>query len=154
TPAGAVFVGEARRLLQSLDRAVEAARRAARGEEGVLRLAYVPATLTGLPEIVRRFRQRRPRVQVRMHEAPPAGQMEARLDGAIDVGFARGPIHEPALEVEVVSEEPLLAALPHGHRLGSRKSLRLALLSQEPFILQSRSRGPGFHDRVLAICQE
>src|SRR5215471_3790909 len=113
TAAGVVFLDEVKGLMEQLERAVESARRAARGERGTLRIAYVPAVAyAGLPEIVRAFRQRVPDVEVRLQETHPARQIEALLAGRIDVGFARGPIQEPSLIVETVMEEPLVAALP------------------------------------------
>jgi DNA-binding transcriptional LysR family regulator len=154
TPAGAVLLDEARLLLEHVARAVETARRADRGEVGSLRIGYVPAMVTtGLPEIVRRFRKRFPGVDVRLQEMNPAMQVEALLGERVDVGFVRGPIHEPALAAETVLEEPLVAALPSGHRLGRHKRLGLAMLAGEPFVLQARSRGPGSHDQILAVCR-
>jgi DNA-binding transcriptional LysR family regulator len=154
TQAGTAFLNEARSLLEHADRAVEAARRADRGELGTLRIAYVPAMVsTGLPEIVRSFRQRYPGVDVRLQEMTPATQVEALLGERLDVGFVRGPIREPALATQTVLEEPLVAALPSGHRLGSHKRLRIAALTDEPFVLQARSAGPGSHDHILAVCQ-
>jgi DNA-binding transcriptional LysR family regulator len=154
TAAGASFLEEARFLLAHVERAVEAARRADRGELGSLRIGYVPAVVgTGLPEIVRAFRRRFPGVAVHLQEMNPAMQVEALLGERVDVGFVRGPIHEPALAAQTVLEEPLLAALPSGHRLGRHKRLRLVMLASEPFVLQARSRGPGSHDQILAICR-
>src|SRR5262249_1900985 len=142
TPAGAVFLDEARALLEHVDRAVEAARRAARGELGSLRIGYVPAmVITGLPEIVRGVRKRFPGVEVRLREMDPALQVESLLGDRVDVGFARGPIHEPALATVTILEEPLVAALPSGHQLGRHKRLRLSMLAGEPFVLQARPRG-------------
>jgi DNA-binding transcriptional LysR family regulator len=69
------------------------------------------------------------------------------------VGFVRGPVHEPALAMLTVLEEPLVVALPSGHRLGRNKRLRVAMLAGEPFVLQARSLGPGSHDQILAICR-
>ena len=154
TPAGAVFLEEARSVLEHVARAVEAAQRADRGELGSLRIGYVPAMVsTGLPEMVRRFRERYPDVDVRLQEMTPAMQVESLLRERVDVGFVRGPIHEPALETQTVLEEPLVAALPSGHRLGRHKRLRLAMLADEPFVLQARSFGPGSHDQILAVCR-
>ena len=154
TPAGAVFLEEARSLLEHVARAVEAAQRADRGELGSLRIGYVPAMVsTGLPEMVRRFRERYPDVDVVLREMSPAMQVESLLRERVDVGFVRGPIHEPALETQMVLEEPLVAALPSGHRLGRHKRLRLAMLADEPFVLQARSLGPGSHDQILAVCR-
>jgi DNA-binding transcriptional LysR family regulator len=154
TAAGLAFLDEARSLLAHVERAVDAARRADRGEFGSLRIGYVPAVVTtGLPEIVRAFRKRFPGVDVRLEEMNPALQVEALLGERVDVGFVRGPLHEPALATQTVLEEPLVAALPSGHRLGRFKQLGVAMLAGEPFVLQARSRGPGSHDQILAVCR-
>jgi DNA-binding transcriptional LysR family regulator len=154
TAGGAAFLEEARSVLRDVDRAVDTARRAARGEYGTLRIGYVPAVVyTGLPEIVRAFRKRLPGVDVRFRDMSPALQVEALLAERIDVGFVRGPVHEPALAATTVLEEPLVAALPSGHRLAGHASLELAILAAEPFVLQARSRGPESHDQILAICR-
>jgi DNA-binding transcriptional LysR family regulator len=108
TAAGVAFLDEARFLLGHVERAVAAARRAERGELGLLRIGYVPAVVgTGLPEIVRAFRQRFPGVDVRLQEMNPALQVEGLLGKRVDVGFVRGPIDEPALAAQTVLEEPL-----------------------------------------------
>src|SRR5215471_8327654 len=154
TAAGTAFLDQAKSLLEHVDRAVEAARGAARGELGLLRIGYVPAVAgTGLPEIVRSFRKRFPGVDVRLQEMNPAMQIEAVLGNRVDVGFVRGPTHEPAVAVQTVLAEPLVAALPGGHPLGRHKRIGLAMLAGEPFVLQARSRGPGSHDQILAICR-
>jgi hypothetical protein len=57
---------------------------------------------------------------VHLQEMNPAMQVEALLGERVDVGFVRA-IHEPALAAQTVLEEPILAALPSGHRLGRHK---------------------------------
>jgi DNA-binding transcriptional LysR family regulator len=155
TPAGRALLEEARHALASVDAAVVSARRAARGETGRLRVGYVPSAIsTRLPETVRAFRARYPGVDVQLREMPPATQVERLLADRLEVGFARGPIHEPALARETVLEEPLVAALPLGHRLARSKRLSVAALADERFIVPVRARGPGVHDQVLALCRE
>jgi DNA-binding transcriptional LysR family regulator len=154
TAAGVAFLDEIKSLLGHVERAVETARRAARGEHGSLRIGYVPAVIyTALPEIVRGYRRRFPGVEVRLSEMNPAVQVEALLSDRVDVGFLRGPIQEPALAVETVLQEPLVVALPSGHALGGHKRIALVMLAGEPFVLPARSRGPGFHDQIIAICR-
>jgi DNA-binding transcriptional LysR family regulator len=154
TVAGAAFLDEARSLLQQVDRAMVTAHRAARGELGLLRIGYVPAVVhTGLPEILRAFRKRFSRVDIRLQEMNPAMQVEALLAKRIEVGFVRGPIDEPTLASKTVLKEPLVAALPSGHRLGGHKTLGLAMLAKEPFVFQARSRAPAAHDHILALCR-
>jgi DNA-binding transcriptional LysR family regulator len=109
---------------------------------------------TGLPEIVRAFRKRFSRVDVRLQEMNPAMQVDALIAERIDVGFVRGPIDEPTLASKTVFKEPMVAVLPCGHRLGGHKILGLAMLAKEPFVFQARSRGPAAHDHILAICRK
>src|SRR5215470_7289796 len=113
TAAGTTFFEEAQLLLARTADAVTAARAAARGERGRLRIAYIPSVvLGGLPEIIRSFRARLPGVEVQLEEMPPAQQIEALRAGRVDVGFARGPVADAGLATETVFEEPLIAALP------------------------------------------
>lgn len=61
TPAGEVFLEGARAALAVLDDAASAARRAARGLAGTLRLGYVPgAALELTPLILTEFAERHP----------------------------------------------------------------------------------------------
>src|SRR5262249_48000034 len=129
------------------------ARAPAAGERGRLRIAYIPSVvLGGLPEIIRSFRARLPGVEVRLEEMPPAQQIEALRAGRVDVGFARGPVTDAGLATEAVFEEALIAALPSGHPLGRHERLDVAMLAHESFVIPARSRGPGFHDHILALC--
>ena len=154
TAAGTAFLEEVRHVFEGVERAAETARRAHRGEIGGLRIGYVGSVAySGLPEIVRAYRARLPSVEVRMQEMSPAGQVEALLAGRLDVGFARGPVDEPALEVQAVLDEPLVAALPSEHVLASRATVPLRALALEPFLVTARARGPGYHDYVLTVCR-
>lgn len=154
TPAGEAMLAEGRKLFAQLDQAVDVVRRTARGELGTLSIGYVGSVAySGLPEIVRAFRQRFPSVEVRFHEMFPAAQVEAVLAGVLDVGFARGPLEVPGLDVTTVLDERLVAALPHAHPLAARKQLRLAQLASEGFVVPARVRGPGFHDHLMTLCR-
>lgn len=155
TPAGEAFQEKARRVLADLGEAVEAARGAARGETGRLRIGYVPSVAaTRFPDLLRSYRKRFPSVDLSVEEMTPARQVEWLISGRIDVGFARGPLREPALDVQTWREEPLVVAIPRGHSLARRRRVAMASLSGERFILPARARGPGMHDQVLALCRD
>lgn len=91
--------------------------------------------------------------QVLMRPTRAVVQVGANDSGRLTSTLVQQIHHEPALATQTVLEEPLVAALPSGHRLGHHKRLSLAMLAGEPFVLQARSRGPGSHDQVLAICR-
>jgi DNA-binding transcriptional LysR family regulator len=67
---------------------------------------------------------------------------------------ARGPVEEPALDIQTVLDEPLVAAVPVEHPLASRAKLPLRALAPEPFLMTARTRGSGYHDYVLATCRQ
>jgi DNA-binding transcriptional LysR family regulator len=154
TDAGSELLGHARNILGRVGDAVEGARRAAQGKTGRLRIAYVPSMAsTRLAAIVRAFRLQHEGVAIELREAWPESQRRQLLHGDVDLGFARGPVADPNLAVEVALEEALLVALPAGHSLARRRVFPLRALAREAFILPDRSRGPGFHDQVVALCR-
>jgi DNA-binding transcriptional LysR family regulator len=154
TEAGSELLGHARTVIDRLGLAFESARRAARGDSGLLRVAYVPTmAVTRLAATVRAFRRLHPAVTIVLREAWPDAQQRQLLRGDIDLGFARGPIAEPGLDSEVALEEEIVVALPAGHRLASKRVLSLRALAAEPFVVPDRLRGSGFHDQVVALCR-
>jgi DNA-binding transcriptional LysR family regulator len=155
TPAAAVLLEHARRIFESVDVAVHEAQRASRGESGRIIVAY-PSTFaySGLPEVVRAFRNKFPVVEIVLRELAPQHQIEALRDGSIDVGFLRAPVSEPGISAELVRREALVAALPSGHPLASRKVIPLALMAKEPFVMFPRVRGPAYFDQLVRLCND
>lgn len=154
TEAGAVLLGEARSTLARVERAAESARRAGRGEVGRLAVGFVPsATDDVLPDILRTFRERFPVVGLVLHELTTPEQAEALRDERIQVGFCRPPVGDGSLACEIVLREPLVAALPEGHRLCAGSEVPLRSLAGEPFVLFPRESAPAFHDRIVGVCR-
>lgn len=80
--------------------------------------------------------------------------MAALGEGRIQVGFVRAPITEPALVVEPVMREPLVVALPRGHRLACETSIPLRALTHEPFVLFPRHLGSRLYDQIVGLCRQ
>src|ERR671933_1348872 len=124
TPAGRAFLPEARLTLSQAERARRTAQRAARGEIGRLRVGFVEAAIYSgvLPDVLSFFRMHLPDIGLSLFEMDPRQQGEAFRDGRIDLGVLHSapPGAERLLRVEPVYSEPLVAALPHGHRLPRR----------------------------------
>ena len=155
TDAGRVFQVEAGRVLAGADLAVEAARRAARGEAGSLRVAFAATVMfLALPRIIREFRDRFPRVHLDLREMPTGTQLAALLEGDIDLGFVREPEPDPSLDIVTVMREPLRIALHKGHRLARRARVGVKELADEPFVLFPQDLAPGLHRQVMTICRE
>lgn len=156
TPAGEVLLEDARKILALSEEAVRRAVRAGKGEIGRLSVGYIgSANYSVLPDLIREFRKRLPEVELSLAELNTSQQIEALRDGRIHVGFMRPPrgIESKGLSFETVLKELLVAAIPVNHKLKSRTSVPLKMLAKEPFVMIPRSRGPGFFDQVIAMCQ-
>src|ERR1700740_3450700 len=115
TPAGEILRDRARTLLRDAEIAEQMARLAVNGKAGLLRIGFGIASLAaGLPEILARFRQHFPEVQVTMRDMSTPGQIEELERGDIDVGFVRLPVERPDLVTFPLLADILFAAIPQG----------------------------------------
>lgn len=154
TDAGKAFLPAAREVLARAEAAVEAARRADRGELGALRIGFAGSAIYDmLPLMVRVYRERHPDVRVTLREMNTLEQVEALEMGMLDTGFLRMPVRSPALALEVVRREPFIVALPEGHPLAALERIPPRALADEPFILLPRHWQSGFYDEVIAFCR-
>ena len=156
TPAGEVFASGVRDLVRRADEVVATARRAHRGELGVLRIGFVQsATFEALPGLLGPFRAAWPSVRIEVTAMTTLRQLAALADDELDVGLLRPPpVRVPGLASRTWSHDPLLVALPGGHRLASRERVSLADLAEEPFVLYGRESGPAVHDRIVGFCRD
>lgn len=156
TEVGRALLGDARRTLADAERIVTIAARAARGEAGSLRLGFSSAALyTTVPAILRAFLARAPGVAPTLLERSSEEQMEMLAAGTLDAAFVRLPIANPHPTVALrnVAREPLMVALPHGHRLAKRRAVAIRALKQERFIIVARTAARGLHDQIVALCR-
>jgi DNA-binding transcriptional LysR family regulator len=145
TAVGAVLLREARPVLAQAERAVEAVRRAARGEQGELRVGFLSTVANYfMPPVVRAFPERHPGVTLHTEDVPIAALVAGLRDGTLDAGLSRPPLVDD-LATEVVLREPVAAVLPEGHRLADRPELTLADLADEPWVLTPRASWPPWH---------
>jgi DNA-binding transcriptional LysR family regulator len=150
TPAGEILRDRAQSLLREAEIAQETARLAVQGKAGLLRIGFGIASLAAvLPDILTRFRQHFPAVQVSMCDMSTPDQIEALEQGDIDVGFVRLPVERPDLVTVPVLEERLVAAIPQGmpYRRG------LVSLRNEPFVVIARSVSASFVDHLVRTCR-
>lgn len=151
TEAGRAFLPAARESLAASHAARTAARRAARGESGRLRLGFtVIAFHTALPRGVQEFRSEYPHVTVDLVERNSPALEEALISGEIDLAILHPPLEHAGLAVQELPAEPLVLALPEGHPLADRADLTFADLDREPLLLAPRAIGPAIYDRLMA----
>ncbi|HLL79431.1 MAG TPA: LysR family transcriptional regulator [Ktedonobacteraceae bacterium] len=153
TDAGTVFLAEARKVLAQVQEAQRAARRAYRGEIGRLVIGYISSsTYDLLPMMLSAYRERFPQVDVALQELTTQEQLRALDEETIQVGLLRLPISDPLIQVEVVRREPIVCVLPEDHPFATRTHIPVAMLANEPFVLQSRQRGGGYYAQLMNLC--
>ncbi|AUI59715.1 LysR family transcriptional regulator [Amycolatopsis sp. BJA-103] len=148
SPAGKVFLPEAKAALEAVDRAREAVADASAGLRGSLRIG----TLTSvggldLPDLLGAFHRRYPLVDlhVTVSITGSTGLAEDLRQGRLDVALLGLPESDLAgLRTKPLGSAPFVVVLPDGHRLGDRRSLTLADLTGESFVDNPR----GFGNRV------
>ncbi len=119
-------------------------------------LGFVPSVLYArLPDIIREFRRAAPDVHLRLIEMMSMEQIAALKEGRIDIGFGRVRFEDSAIEREVLREEPLVAALPIGHRLlKGERPVDIADLSEEVVIVYPREPRPSYADQILSLLRD
>ncbi len=155
THAGQEFLNEARRTLAQAEHAVRVARRADQGEVGQLAVGFVDSALyRALPSVLRIFHERFPEVELALFELGSADQFGLLRDGRLHAGFVRSSADDSRLHQETIFRELLMAALPRSHPLAERKKICLRELAQDPFVIFFRTRGAGFYDEIVTLCQQ
>jgi DNA-binding transcriptional LysR family regulator len=154
TEAGRRFVEQARQVLRQAAAAELAAQQAARGEVGSIEIGYMMSvTCSGLlQKYIGAFRRANRGIDVNLSRMPTLGQMNAIVEGKLDVGFARPPNnYPPELAGFKVFTQPLVVVLPADHRLARRKRIAAADLKDEPFITTQLDVDFGFGEFTESV---
>jgi DNA-binding transcriptional LysR family regulator len=147
TPAGTAFLREARKVLNQSRRAVQAAQAA--GAAPLTVGFYGSAAIALLPQILSRYTDRNPGFEVRLRELL-FGSLDDINVGNVDLAFTRLMPAQTDLEVEVLTQEPRVVALPATHRLADRAAVQFADLRDESFLTNPAIEGDGPPPRWLA----
>lgn len=157
TQAGEVLRAAAAIALAEIDRAELQLRALAEGGSGRLSIGSVVTGLRSVvPAAVHAFRRRFPEVELAIEESQPAEVLVRLRGGELDVGIVvlTGGEDEPDPAVfasHMLVEQPILAVLPSGHRLARRRSVDLAAMRGERWVLPSAARFPEFRIEVDAL---
>ncbi|MDA9506889.1 hypothetical protein XI09_20105 [Bradyrhizobium sp. CCBAU 11386] len=157
TAAGHVLFREATAVLNDFERAIEATRRAARGELGSLCVGIAPTAPFNplVPDAIRTFREQFPGVSLVLHEGLSNEIVAQFNDNQMDVAFVRAPqVHADGVDVTLLQREALVAALPSHHPLARTRSKTVSLksLANDQFIMIGPA-GTGLHDETMAACR-
>ena len=159
TAAGRALLPEAQRLLMQAESLPALVQRAAAGESGQLRLAFVSsADYSVLPIALREFRSAYPAVQIDLREATSDVQLEELAAGNIDLGILIPPVPDKLktiLDYFPVLTEPLVLALPADSKLATAtRKVSLKSFAGLPLIIFPRRLAPALHDQILGCFRD
>lgn len=162
---GADLLPEVQRLLASAEGLRPLAQSLARGEAGVLSLAFVSTADYGLlPTLLRDFGASHPRVRLQLTEATSDVQIEELVAGRIDAGLVIAPLpprHSAQLSWLPIAREPLVVAMSSemaariegpGASAGAEwldAPLSLRDVADAPLVIFPRRLAPGFYDIIM-----
>ena len=151
TPAGRVFLKEAREILERVDSALWRTREASTGLEGSLRLGYTKGyEHSDLSRTLRDFHREYPNILISCYRCDTDMLAAGLLNGEYDIIFTWDSTNirqEENLQLRVVEHVPLRVALYANHPLARRKELTRRDLKQENILFMSPSgTGDSFGD--------
>lgn len=154
TTAGQILREKARDILDRVNAAEEATRRAGAGAIGSLSIGFVSsATYSVLPDVVHAFRAANADVELTLVPMNNAGQRDGLIQRRLDIGIARPRIEDEELRHEMIWKEKLVVALPAADPLTAKDRLSIADLANRDFVLYPDKPRPSFADHVVAICR-
>jgi len=151
TPQGEAFLRHAVRVLEEVDAARREAKDATDLLSGTVAIGVLPTIAPYLlPRVMSGFTENFPGVEVIIQEDTTAHLIKLLLAYEIDFALASQPIQDPRLEVRELFAEELLLALPPGHPLTRKRTVCVADLEKERFIVMKEGHCLG--DQVLQFC--
>jgi len=158
TATGQAFLRVAQELLNHSERAVQFGNALAKGRAGHLDIGFTSAMVfRGLGDIISNFENACPDVDFSLHETSSQEQKRLIRAGRLDVAFitvsdASDTRPNQGFANILVCQERFIACLPTRHKLARARSVDLAALCDERFIMFARAASPGHYDQIISMC--
>ena len=153
TEAGRAFAQTAPTILETLEKSIAGARRAAAGETGQLAVGYMDFAINGpLPSLLQQFRKAAPGIAVKLSYMPTNSQRQALFDGQLDIGFMIGPLAADGVTTKAVDDAALVALVPRSHGLARHRSITIDQLAGEAWVLGAADPWQAFRTIVFDCC--
>ncbi|MEK4192938.1 LysR family transcriptional regulator [Paenibacillus sp. FSL R7-0163] len=147
--SGSRFLRRAERALFELEQGKQELSDLSSPEQGTLELAVTTAST--LPNILREFRKKRPDIQYHVQMLTTQEMVTLLNRGEVDYCLSSPPIKGDDIECQIVFIDPILVAVPKGHRLANRSSVSLTELRDEWFV--GVKSGYGTRDLIDSVCK-
>ena len=150
TGAGRTLLPQALHILALLDAAEQSLARDAAAPQ--LRLGLTTSVEAGLfrPQLAR-LEACMPATALRLQAGPSPALITAVRKGKLDAALVALPVDTFDLQVQPLLRQPMLVALPSGHPLARKRTLRLADMKDVRVYWFERSRQPAFFDHCQQV---
>lgn len=155
TPAGCVFLKEAKEILQKADIAIEKAQRATLGYIGKLRIGFLAYPVRDiLPKFIRKFSERYPEIEIELNHYNASTLNDKLMSNELDViiSVSIAVKHLTGIEYEEIFSVPNCIVLHNEHPLANKQSIHMKDLVNENFIVRDHQDEPYWFDHTMMIC--
>jgi LysR family hydrogen peroxide-inducible transcriptional activator len=136
------LVGDARTEIQGMSQA----------EIGTVAIGAIPTVAPYfLGPVLARFAAKHPSITISVTEEITPVLLDFLHNGRVDLVLLALPVRGESIVCEELIREPLFAALPEDHRLATCKSIELAQIRKDPFLLLKE--GHCFRENTLSACR-
>lgn len=154
TEAGIIFVSEARRILQSIEKMTDTVRRIGTRHRVVKLGIYKLVTRDNLVGLIKLFAEKFPDIEIKIVEfANYKDVQEGLLKDNIDLGITLLPLVSNELNSKLYQINYLNILLPQNHPLAKHTSIRLSQLKKEKWI-ELEKRSTPVLDFIDSICKK
>ena len=135
---------KARQLLNQVDNALLGIRDFTEGWQSEVVVACVPSAVDYfLPDVLLRFRQRFPKIRVRIFDEGASEGLSRVIRGEAEFGLNFVGIDQPEIVFEPIFEERFVVICRRDDALAKKRKVSWVELSTQPLIAVSRSSGSG-----------
>ena len=139
TTAGQSLFDLSRRVLTDIHDTTAGIRDQQQAPAGTLHLGGgMTVCLHVFPSLLKEFRKRQPRIDVKLTTGPTAQLLERLRSGALDIGLLTLPVEGADLTQVPVMREELLLVMPPSHKLAWRRRILPADLVNQSWVLFER----------------
>jgi DNA-binding transcriptional LysR family regulator len=140
-------------MLAIAEAAPDLAQRVSSGTRGLVRIGFTAASTFGiLGRLLDELERELPEVRIELFEMVTREQVAALAAEDLDLGLARPPFDADLFDSRLLHREPLLLAVPVGHRLTRLdRSAAPDDLAGESLIFHSQQKARYFYDLVVSM---
>ena len=172
TAAGRALLPQLRAVMAQLNDALVLAKQVGEGKSGSLKIGYGSLTLLHplFRAVIKKYRESYPDVSLSLYEVSTTDQPQALAEGKINAGFmhfgpGRTALHKPrgddtrgrdtsVLDWHRIQTGRLGVALANDHPLAGKKSLTIADLADEHFVVVPNSSSSPGYGPLYSLCKK